>query len=249
MEVVAVKEEIPPSALTWLTARESYETMLRPLREAWISTMQQSSVPRPSRGTGIGEPDRIGDLRQAISGGEGRQGLVNEVASQVIRQLWPPLPGSLDQTSTDGGLVFVACSFDPGMDPVYEAVACAAASVGLRATRVKDLQGDYRLTDRILTLLRAARIVVADLSHDRPNVYFELGYARGLGKTVITILRTGTVPHFDVHDWTYLEYADSRPLEHQLRERFRFEVESAVPSPDPSESVNRNPVQTRTPGH
>ena len=42
-----------------------------------------------------------------------------------------------------------------------------------RQHRVKDLQGDYRLTDRILTLLRAARIVVADLSHDRPNIYFE----------------------------------------------------------------------------
>jgi hypothetical protein len=27
---------------------------------------------------------------------------------------------------------------------------------------------------------------VADLSHERPNVYFELGYARELGKTVVT---------------------------------------------------------------
>jgi hypothetical protein len=128
------------------------------------------------------------------------------------------------------------------MDPVFDAVACAASSVGLRATRVKDLQGDYRLTDRILALLRAARIVVADLSHDRPNVYFELGYARGLGKTVITILRTGTVPHFDVHDWAYLEYADSRPLERQLRERFRFEIESAIgttPAPRPAPWATR----------
>jgi hypothetical protein len=113
MEVVAVKEKIPPSALAWLTARESYETMLRPLREAWTSTMRQSPLPRPGPGTCIGEPDRIGDLRQAIVGGEGRQELVNEVASQVIRRLRSPLPGSLDQTSTDGGLVFVACSFPP----------------------------------------------------------------------------------------------------------------------------------------
>jgi hypothetical protein len=232
-----VKEEIPPPALTWLTESESYEKMLRPLRQAWTSTMQQSPSPQPGRGTGLGEPDRIGDLRHAISGGEGRQDLVNEVVKEVIRQLRPPLPGSPDQASTDGGLVFVVCSFDPGMDPVFDAVACAAASAGLRAARVKDLQGDYRLTDGILTLLRAARIVVADLSHDRPNVYFELGYARALGKTVITILRTGTVPHFDVHDWTYLEYADSRPLEHQLRERFRFELESALgttPAPRPA---------------
>lgn len=154
---------------------------------------------------------------------ESRQDLVNEVAAQVVRQLRPLLPV---ETPPDGELVFVVCSFEPDMDPVFDAVACAAASVGLRAARVKDCQGDYRVTDRILSLVRAARLVVADLSHERPNVYFELGYARGLGKTVITILRTGTAPHFDVHDWTYLEYADSRPLEHQLRQRFRFEVES-----------------------
>jgi hypothetical protein len=57
-----------------------------------------------------------------------------------------------------------------------------------------------------------------------PNVYFELGYARGLGKTVITILRAGTRAHFDVRDWTYLEYIDSRPLEEDLIERFTFEL-------------------------
>ncbi len=122
--------------------------------------------------------------------------------------------------------MLVLCSFDPDMDPVFDAIVCAAEAIGMRAARVKDFQGDFRITDKILTLVQAARLVVVDLSHERPNVYFELGYARGLGKTVITILRSGTTAHFDVRDWTYLEYTDSRPLEHQLRERFQFEIES-----------------------
>lgn len=168
----------------------------------------------------------------AVKPEEARQDVV---ASKVIRQLRPRSPGSGDETHPDQELVFVICSFDPDMDPVFDAVACAAASVGLRAARVRDFQGDYRITDKILTLVRAARLIVADLSHDRPNVYFELGYARGIDKPVITILRTGTVPHFDAHDWTYLEYIDSRPLEHQLLERFRFEVESS----DPASSLRR----------
>src|SRR5215472_8908980 len=69
-----------------------------------------------------------------------------------------------------------------------------------RAERVKDVQGDYRITETILAMIRQARFVVADLTHERPNVYFELGYARGLGKTVITLLRAGTIAHFDVRD-------------------------------------------------
>ncbi len=153
--------------------------------------------------------------------------LVDEAAALLSRQLRTWLPDPRGERGSDDGLVFVVCSFDPDMDPVFDAVSCAAAAYGLRAVRVKDYHGDYRITDKILTLVREARLVVADLSHEKPNVYFELGYARGLGKTVITILKAGTVAHFDVHDWPYIEYIDSRPLERQLRERFRFEMGSA----------------------
>ena len=91
---------------------------------------------------------------------------------------------------------------------------------------VKDVRGDYRITETMLAMIRRARFVVADLTHERPNVYFELGYARGLGKTVITLLRAGTTPHFDVRDWTYLEYFDSWPLESDLRERLADELQT-----------------------
>lgn len=160
------------------------------------------------------------------SSDDDREGLIKEVTAQVIHRLrtsrWPQRA----ESQLDDQLVFVLCSFDPRMDPVFDAIDAAATAVGLRAERVKDAQGDYRITDRILTLIRSARLVVADLSCETPNVYFELGFARGIGKTVITILRTGTVVHFDVKDWAYLEYIDSRPLEHQLRDRFSFEIES-----------------------
>jgi nucleoside 2-deoxyribosyltransferase len=110
------------------------------------------------------------------------------------------------------------------MKPAFDAIEAAAIAVGLRE-RVKDVPGDYRITDRIMSSIRRAMLVVVDLTHERPNVYFELGFARGLGKTVITIMRAGTQAHFDVQDWTYLTYADSRPLERDLVERFRYEIQ------------------------
>jgi len=154
-----------------------------------------------------------------------RQELVDEVAAQVIQQLRARAPDFVSEPSADRDLVFVACSLDPDMDPVYDAVERAADAVGLRAARVRDFQSDCCVTDKMLALVRTASLVVADLSHDRPNVYFELGYARGLGKTVITIRRAGASPHLDVRELPYLEYMDSRPLEHQLRKRLRFEVD------------------------
>ena len=74
-------------------------------------------------------------------------------------------------------------------------------------------------------MILSSRLVVADLTHERPNVYFELGYARGVGKTVITIARRDAVIHFDVKDWTYIPYIDSRTLERDLKDRLRNELQ------------------------
>ena len=125
----------------------------------------------------------------------------------------------------DDELVFVVSSFAPEMEPIFQAIAAAARTMGLHAERVKDVKGDYRTRDKIFTMIERARFIVADLTYGSPNVYFELGYARALRKTVITILRAGSTVHFDVQDWTYLEYIDSRPLESDLVERFKWELQ------------------------
>jgi hypothetical protein len=133
-----------------------------------------------------------------------------------------------EQKELDSKLVFVICSFASDMEPIYEGIKVAAQTVGLEAKRVKDVLGDYRITSQIMSMIASSRLVVADLTHERPNVYYELGYARGLGKTVITCAREGTEIHFDVRDWTYLPYSDSRILEKMLIDRFRFELEKGA---------------------
>ena len=40
----------------------------------------------------------------------------------------------------------------------------------------------------------------------------------------MTIIRDTAVAHFDVQDWTYIKYNDSRPLERSLRDRFAYEL-------------------------
>ena len=121
----------------------------------------------------------------------------------------------------DEPLVFVITSYLPDMEPTFAAVKSAAQRLGMRAERAKDTTPDRRITDSMLRMIKTARFVVADLTHERPNVYFELGYARGIGKTVITIARRDTAVHVDVRDWSLLEYIDSRPLEQDLVKVFR----------------------------
>ena len=71
-------------------------------------------------------------------------------------------------------LIFHISTFAPDMEPASDAVKAAASAVGLTAQRVKDVPGDYRITDKIMEMILSARIVVADLTHERPNVYFVL---------------------------------------------------------------------------
>jgi hypothetical protein len=152
--------------------------------------------------------------------------LAKEVAIEIAKLLAvenvphiPLLPDKIDPK-----LVFVIIAFRDDMEPIYEGIEAAAKAVNLTAKRVKDVPGDYRITDQIIQMIHSAYLVVADLTHERPNVYFELGYARGLGKTVITTAREGTVIHFDVKDWTYIPYTDSRILERDLKKRFEYEL-------------------------
>jgi hypothetical protein len=159
--------------------------------------------------------------------------LVDDIAARVVqllasdqkmtsRDATKPTPPS---KAVESKLVFVVMSFSDDMEPIFEGVAAAAASVGLEAKRVKDVSGDYRITDKIMEMILSSRLVVVDLSHERPNVYFELGYARASGKTVITIARRDTQIHFDVKDWTYIPYIDSRTLERDLKERLTNELQ------------------------
>jgi hypothetical protein len=120
-------------------------------------------------------------------------------------------------------LVFVVMSFEEDMDPIFDGIKAAAEAAGLDAKRVKDVVGDYKIDTKLIDMLHKSCMVVVDLTHERPNVYFELGYARGLGKTVITTARQGTSLHFDVRSWTCDFYSDSRILEKRLRERFKIE--------------------------
>lgn len=124
----------------------------------------------------------------------------------------------------DPKFIFVISAFHKDMEPVYMSIEAAARAVGIIAKRVKDVPGDYRITDRIIEMIHKARFVIADLTHERPNVYFELGYARGIGKTVVTIAREETNVHFDVKDWTYISYQDLRTLQYELQRRFEFEL-------------------------
>jgi hypothetical protein len=68
---------------------------------------------------------------------------------------------------------------------------------------------------RLEVEIRAARFVVAELSHHNNGAYWEAGFAKGLGKPVIymynkTLGKSGR-PHFDVGSDLYIAWEEDKP--------------------------------------
>jgi TIR domain len=161
-------------------------------------------------------------LADILNSDEFAERIANQVAA-VMAKAGATQSQSTRTIELAENFVFVIMSYSEDMEPIFEGIKVAAEASGFIARRVKDIVGDYQITSTITESIQRACIVVVDLTHERPNVYFELGYARGLGKTVITTARDGTNIHFDVKDWTCTFYSDSRILERDLKKRFAIE--------------------------
>jgi hypothetical protein len=85
--------------------------------------------------------------------------------------------------------------FDPSMNEAYAALHAALTGCGYAPPfRVDDPKHDEnandpgfknRIDDRIIAEIRLARFVIADVTGARPSVYYEAGFADGLGTPVI----------------------------------------------------------------
>ncbi len=127
-----------------------------------------------------------------------------------------------NETTFQKGYVFIAMPIDktnPQVDDVLDAIKTACARLGLVAERVDEFQNNEKITDNILEGIQKAEFVIADLTHSKPNVYYEAGYAHALKKTPIYIARNGTKFEFDVKDYSVITFDSMRELKDELGKR------------------------------
>jgi hypothetical protein len=126
--------------------------------------------------------------------------------------------------STVPNYAFVAMPMDrsdPTLDDVLDAIKEAGHRCGIQAERVDEPATNERITDRILESIDRAEFVIADLTHAKPNVYYEAGYAHARGKTPIYIAREGTKLEFDLKDYPVIFFQSLKRLKDDLEKRLR----------------------------
>jgi hypothetical protein len=67
----------------------------------------------------------------------------------------------------------------------------------------------------VLNHIDESEYLIVDLTDERPNVYYELGYAHGYGKkfeNIILIAKKGTPLHFDIRNMNTIFFKDHNQL-------------------------------------
>jgi hypothetical protein len=137
---------------------------------------------------------------------------------------WERFQGS-PRMQAEKGRVFVAMWFDPSMVDAYESGMRMAIEEDckMRAVRVDKVEHNDKICDRLMAEIRLAEIVVIDCTGSRPSVFFEAGYAKGLGREVIWTCQSAQFAklkeHFDTRQFNHIEWQTASDLRTKLRDR------------------------------
>ncbi len=155
--------------------------------------------------------------------------------------------GAVDVTLTEGGWariaelergktnevdkqVFVAMWFDSSLETVWrEGFQKAIEETGYQALRIDLHEHNEKICDSIIAEILKSRFLVADFTGHRGGVYYEAGFAKGIGMDVIWTCKEDEIEktHFDTRQYNHIVWNDEKDLYEKLKRR----IEATIPSP------------------
>lgn len=116
--------------------------------------------------------------------------------------------------------VFVLMPFSSDLDDVYHlGIRETADALHCSCERVDEIEFVGGILDKIYNSIVNSKIIIAEVSSQNPNVYYELGYAHALNKPVILITKDVSSAPFDLSGYNHIVYRNIRDLREKLKRR------------------------------
>jgi hypothetical protein len=132
----------------------------------------------------------------------------------------------LARPQVDTAQVFVAMWFNEKTNDAYvRGIMPALVNTGYKPVRIDKKEHNNKIDDEIIAEIRRSRFLIADFTCDpgnvRGGVYFEAGFAKGLGIPVIWTCKDTSINdlHFDTRQYAHIVWRDPLDLYAQLRNR------------------------------
>jgi len=117
--------------------------------------------------------------------------------------------------------VFIGMPFDESMHDIQKAIKEGCINNNLQPKIVNNGVSSTTIIDEIKKLIEESEFLIIDLSLENPNVYYELGYADGIGnegKDILLLAKKGTTLKFDIQHRRVQFYKDAFDLQEKLKD-------------------------------
>jgi hypothetical protein len=114
---------------------------------------------------------------------------------------------------------FIAMNFDSALLGVYEqAIKAAVEEAGFTAYRIDHDRHVDNINNRIIAKIKESRFLIAEFTEHKHGVYFEAGFALGLGIPVIWVCQKSHFgkTHFDTKPFNHIIWETKEELKEEL---------------------------------
>lgn len=147
--------------------------------------------------------------------------------SDLTKDIWRIIKEKVGKATKSKKLfVFVLMPFLNEFDHIYVGIEETCEQLEIQCSRV-DKQPYYgQIIDRIQKQIKEADIIIADMTGQNPNVFYETGFAHALNKDVIHLTQNSSDIPFDVMHIPHIVYKGSVDLlKNDLKVWLNFRLE------------------------